>query len=290
MTHYNFFRYMAITLAIPFLTGCAQKTKESTDPLQKVDSTSVQTSPSSARPVHWGYGGDIGPTAWATLSPAYALCAEGKGQSPINLTKTDASGELKWNVDYKQTSMKIAHTEHMEDIIDNGHTIQVSVDEGSTLTLGDKKFMLKQFHFHTPSEHTIDGKNMPMEMHMVHQSDDGNLAVLGILFKEGKTANPNLAKIIANLPAAKGQTNHVKDQQLDLNVQIPADNYAYHYIGSLTTPPCSENVQWLVLREMVTVTADQINALSSRISPNNRPTQPLNERKVDGVDISGQTN
>ena len=288
MKRYTFFKQMAVLFAITFLAGCAQKPKESAETVKTTDTTAVQ--PPTARPVHWGYGGDIGPSTWASLSPAYALCAEGKGQSPINLTKTSAAGELNWKVDYKATSMKIAHTEHMDDIIDNGHTIQVSVDEGSTLTIGDKAYMLKQFHFHTPSEHTLDGKNMPMEMHMVHQSEDGSLAVLGVLFKEGKTPNPNLEKIIANLPAAKGQTNHIKDQHLDLNVHIPADNYAYHYVGSLTTPPCSENVQWLVLRDMLTVTADQIKALSSRISPNNRPTQALNERKVEGVDVGGQTN
>ena len=212
----------------------------------------------------------------------------GKGQSPINIVKTDAKGGANWKLDYKTTSLRIAHNEHMDDIIDNGHTIQVTVDEGSTFSFGDKTYNLKQFHFHTPSEHTVDGKNMPMEMHMVHQSEDGSLAVVSVLFKEGKVANENFSKIIANLPNAKGESKHITDVNLELKVHLPKDNYAYHYIGSLTTPPCSENVQWLVLRDMVSLTADQITAFSSRIGPNNRPTQPLNDRTVSVDDLTAQ--
>lgn len=243
----------------------------------------------SARPVHWGYEGENGPANWASLSPAYALCSEGKGQSPINIVKTDAKGAYNWQFDYKNTSLRIAHNEHMEDIIDNGHTIQVTVDEGSTFTFNNKTYTLKQFHFHTPSEHTLDGKYAPMEMHMVHQSDDGKLAVVGILFKEGKKPNANLAKIIANMPKAKGDKKHITDANFDLKFNLPKDNYAYHYTGSLTTPPCSEGVQWLVLRNPVEVTADQVKAFSSVIGPNNRPVQALNDRAIEATDLKGRT-
>ncbi len=176
----------------------------------------------------------------------------------------------------------------MEDIIDNGHTIQITVDEGSTFTFGDKTYSLKQFHFHTPSEHTIDGEHAPMEMHMVHQSEDGSLAVVGVLFKEGAVPNENFAKIVANLPNAKGESKHITDINLELKVHLPNDNYAYHYVGSLTTPPCSEGVQWLVLRDPVSLTTEQIAAFSSRIGPNNRPTQPVNDRTVMVDDLVGQ--
>lgn len=276
-----------IGIAFTILASCSSKpTTETTEATAAADT--VPPLPVSARPVHWGYAGEDGPASWATLSPAYALCGEGKGQSPINIVKTDAKGGANWKLDYKTTSLRIAHNEHMDDIIDNGHTIQVTVDEGSTFSFGDKTYSLKQFHFHTPSEHTVDGKNMPMEMHLVHQSSEGSLAVVSVMFKEGNTVNENFLKIIANLPNAKGESKHITDANLELKVHLPADNYAYHYTGSLTTPPCSENVQWLVLRDMVSLTADQIQAFSSRIGPNNRPTQPLNDRPVRVDDLVGQ--
>lgn len=265
--------------------NCTPKPAETAN--QTADSVQA-TASTSARPAHWGYEGEDGPAQWASLTPVYALCGEGKNQSPINIVKTDAKGGATWKLDYKTTSLRIAHTEHMDNIIDNGHTIQVTVDEGSTFTFGDKIFSLKQFHFHTPSEHTLDGQHAPMEMHMVHQSKDGSLAVVGVLIQEAKAPNENFAKIIANLPSAKGETKHITDVTLELKVHLPKDNYAYHYMGSLTTPPCSEGVQWLVLRDPVLLTKDQIEAFSSRIGPNNRPTQAVNDRVVKVDDLVGQ--
>jgi carbonic anhydrase len=288
MVNFSSTSNLVMGIAVALLASCNSKPTDTAE--QTTGTDTVKAAPVSARPVHWAYEGENGPTAWATLSATYALCGEGKAQSPINIVKTDAKGGANWNLDYKTTSLKIAHNEHMDDIIDNGHTIQVTVDEGSTFSFGDKTYNLKQFHFHTPSEHTVDGKNMPMEMHMVHQSNDGSLAVVSVLFKEGKVPNENFSKIIANLPNAKGETKHITDVKLELKAHLPKDNYAYHYVGSLTTPPCSENVQWLVLREMVSLTADQIAAFSSRIGPNNRPTQPLNGRTVTVDNMTGKVN
>jgi carbonic anhydrase len=275
-------------VSLVFLIACGQKPATTAEQPMAKDSIPPPAAPQSARPVHWGYEGEVGPSTWSTLSPSYAMCAEGKHQSPVNIVKTDVKGGSNWNLDYSSTSFHIAHTEHMEDIIDNGHTIQVTVDEGSNMTYNGKTYSLKQFHFHTPSEHTLDGKNQPMEMHMVHQSADGSLAVLGVFFKEGKVANPNFEKIIANLPNAKGESKHITDTSFELNVFLPSDNFAYHYTGSLTTPPCSENVQWLVLRDMISLTKEQINAFSSRIGPNNRPTQALNDRTINMDDVKGK--
>ncbi|GAA0879348.1 carbonic anhydrase family protein [Algoriphagus jejuensis] len=277
-----------LMMPLILITSCDPKSAEST-----AEQDSVAIAPpaaaTSARPVHWGYSED-GPTQWASLTPVYALCGDGKAQSPINIAKSDVKGGANWKLDYKTTSLNIAHNEHMDDIIDNGHTIQVTVDEGSTFTFADETFNLKQFHFHTPSEHTVDGEHMPMEMHLVHQSGNGDLAVVSVMFKEGNVANENFNKIIENLPNAKGESNHITDTNLELKFHLPKDNYAYHYLGSLTTPPCSENVQWLVLRDMVSLTADQIEAFSSRIGPNNRPVQALNDRVVEADDLSGSTN
>lgn len=252
-----------------------------------VNATTVasDTTQKSDRPVHWAYSGEDGPANWATLSPTYNLCGTGTAQSPINIDKDGVKAGVSWNLDYKMTSLRIAHNEHMDEIIDNGHTIQVTVDEGSSFTFGTKTYILKQFHFHTPSEHTINGTNMPMEMHMVHQADDGSLAVVSVLFKEGTKSNENFKKIIEHLPNAKGESKHLKQDSIDLKIHMPADNYAYHYTGSLTTPPCSENVQWLVLRDMVSLSPDQIKAFSSRIGPNNRPVQAINARTIQMDDL-----
>jgi|SRR5688572_10787833 len=277
---------LGIGVLVVAISSCSTKTKETSEPVA-TDSVPPASS-TSARPVHWGYQGASGPSNWATLTPVYALCGEGKGQSPIDIVKSDAKGGVAWKFDYKTTSLRIAHNEHMDDIIDNGHTIQITVDEGSTFTFGDKSFDLKQFHFHTPSEHTVDGQHAPMEMHMVHQNADGSLAVVGVLFKEGKVLNENFSKIIANLPNAKGENKHITDVNLELKVHLPEHNFAYHYVGSLTTPPCSEGVQWLVLRDPVGLTAEQIAEFSKRIGPNNRPTQAVNDRTVNIDDLAGK--
>ena len=266
--------------------SCNIKQQENAATITSVDSILIKLL--STRPVQWGYRGEDGPDAWATLSPAYSLCGVGQEQSPINISRVEATGGTAWKFDYKITSLRIAHNKHMEDIIDNGHTIQVTVDEGSSFTFGEKSYNLKQFHFHTPSEHTLDGVHAPMEMHMVHQGNDGSLAVIGVLFQEGNIPNENFNSIIANLPNTKGESKHITDVNLELKLHLPKDNYAYHYVGSLTTPPCSEGVQWLVLRDPILLNAEQLNAFYSRIGPNNRPTQPLNGRIIKVDDLIGQ--
>jgi carbonic anhydrase len=280
---------LLLATAIATLNACNNQESKQIATVDSVPKVSVDTVKPSARPVHWTYEGEEGPKGWASLSPAYALCGTGAYQSPINIQKATVTGGVRWNFQYGNTSLRIAHNEHMDDIIDNGHTIQVTVDEGSTFTFGEKSYVLKQFHFHTPSEHTLNGKHMPMEMHLVHQNADGSLAVVGVFFKEGTKPNENFAKIIANLPDKKGDKKHITNDSLVLKVHMPTDNYAYHYVGSLTTPPCSEDVQWLVLRDPIGLTADQIKAFSSRIGPNNRPTQQLNDRKIQLDDLKASS-
>jgi len=285
MKHPKFF----LCIAVLSIISCQQKaSKEETAAVPTDTTTKVtETKTESARPVHWGYEGDNGPQGWATLTPVYALCGSGKSQSPVNLVTNAAKGSLVWKIDYKSTALQIGHNEHVEELINNGHTIQVTPQEGSTLSLAGRIYHLKQFHFHTPSEHTLNGKNMPMEMHLVHQSDDKNLAVIGVLVKEGKH-NSNFDQLIKYLPNAPGEKKTHDSVNIDIRVHFPADFYAYHYIGSLTTPPCTENVQWLVLRDQMTLSKDQVNAFASRIKKNNRSTQQLNERKVTMDDIAAK--
>ncbi len=259
-------------LALLIASGCASHQKAA--------------APQVARPVHWGYEGHEGPRHWGTLDPAYAACGKGTAQSPIDISKSGPGSRKPWRLDYKTTSLRIAHHEHVVDILDNGHTIQVTVDEGSTLTTGRNTYQLKQFHFHTPSEHTVNGKHFPMEMHFVHQSADGNFAVVGAVFEEGP-ANANLAPLIANFPKAKGDAAHFPDKKLDLQLHLPASTAAYSYIGSFTTPPCTENVEWIVLRIPVKASRAQLEAFAVRLHHNNRPVQPVHDRKVGTGTIAG---
>lgn len=240
----------------------------------------------TARPAHWSYSGDSGPDSWGKLSPVYDLCSNGKQQSPIDIKNSQVAGAVSWSFNYASTSLKIAHNEHMDDIIDDGHTIQVSVEEGSTFNLNNRLYHLKQFHFHTPSEHTIDGKHFPMEIHFVHQSDSGNLAVVSSLIKEG-AKNPNFEKIIANMPEKKGDSKHLTEINLSLQFHLPKTNEAYYYLGSLTTPPCTEQVEWLVLKHHAEASADQIKAFTEKIGPNNRPIQMMHDRKIEMGNFKG---
>jgi len=181
------FNTLLVLGAIILVYSCTPKQKEEAQG-EKDQVKKEQPAKATARPAHWGYDGNDGPANWASLDPVYSKCGDGTHQSPINIENTDVKGGTTWSLDYKVIpSFMIEHTEHMEEIVDNGHTIQVTVDAGSTFTFGGETYELKQFHFHTPSEHTIDGKHMPMEMHMVHQSPDKSLAVISLLFEEGDT-------------------------------------------------------------------------------------------------------
>ncbi len=288
--HTSPYRTAFLVLCAMGFVACQDSAAPATDSNPAPPDTLAATpAPSSARPVHWSYEGEAGPMNWGALSPVYALCKDGVGQSPIALTSGAAGTGATWKFNYGSTGLTLAHHEHVDELVDNGHTIQVKVEEGSTLTLNDKVYTLKQFHFHTPSEHTLDGKNLPMEMHMVHQDSAGGFAVVSILFEEGK-ANANIAKLVANMPAAKGDTVTVANERLDLEMHLPATEKAFHYVGSLTTPPCSEQVQWLVLQDRITASKDQIAAFATLIGPNNRPVQELHTREVSTVVVSGSTN
>ena len=261
------------------------------DPLAQntaVPKASSSPATASTSHAHWSYEGDHGPDHWAVIDPAYARCENGKAQSPIDFTKVGPGTGNSWKLNYGTTSLHISHHEQVSGLLDNGHTIQVTVEKGSTLTTARNTYQLSQFHFHTPSEHTFDGKHLPMEVHFVHQSTDGTLAVVAVLFAEGP-ANENLSRLIANFPAAKGQSADLPAEKLDLNLQLPAKKAAYTYMGSLTTPPCSENVEWFVFREPLPASREQLSAFATRLKPNNRPVQPLNNRTIETAAVAGAT-
>lgn len=223
----------------------------------------------SSDAVHWSYSGESGPENWAKLSPEFIACT-GKNQSPINLTDF-VEAELK--------PIKISYQEGGNEILNNGHTVQVSYATGSSILVDGIQFDLKQFHFHAPSENHINGKSFPLEAHLVHADKYGNLAVTALMFEEG-SENKELAKIWPFIPNRKNEKT-VLPVPFSVAKLLPPNKDYYRFNGSLTTPPCTEGVRWLVIKNPVSASKKQVKILMHAIHhPNNRPTQPVNARVV----------
>ena len=221
--------------------------------------------------VHWTYSGKGGPASWGKLSPAFSACSSGKHQSPIDV----ANG-----IEADLRAIEINYHVGGKEIINNGHTVQVNYEPGSNIVVDEREFELKQYHFHAPSEHTIKGKSYPLEVHFVHADKKGNLAVIGVMFEEGR-ANESLAQAWKYLPKKEGES-HDLEPAISVETLLPGLNREYYrYSGSLTTPPCSEGVRWFVLKQPVTASSAQIEKFSHALhEPNNRPVQDVNARVV----------
>lgn len=213
----------------------------------------------------WGYTGETGPANWGKIA-GNETCGTGKEQSPIDLTKAKETEADALTFKYAAAPLKLEN---------NKHTVVASFPEGNTLSIGDAKYALKQFHYHTKSEHSIDGELMPAEFHLVHANEAGNLAVVGVMFKEGKE-NKALAGFIKNMPAA-GKKVELKETINAADI-LPADKTTFRYDGSLTTPPCTEKVKWHVMKTPLEASPEQLKALYDLFKANNRPVQPLNDR------------
>ena len=228
--------------------------------------------PTSAQPpstAHWAYEGEEGPLHWGEVDPAYELCGTGKNQSPIDIASPSEQDVA--NIVFHYQSSEV-------NILNNGHTVQVNYDAGSYLELDGIRFDVAQFHYHAPSEHEIDGKLFAAEMHLVHKSADGKLAVVGLLLQEG-SANEAFDPFINNLPA---EPSDVINAGVKINAMsfLPNIQTTYRYSGSLTTPPCSEGVNWLVMTTPVELSSAQLNKLVNLFEGNNRPVQPLHDRSL----------
>ena len=219
---------------------------------------------------HWAYQGKEGPQAWGDLDASFSACKLGHEQSPIDIHGASRAHLAPLALDYRASSA---------DIVNNGHTVQVNLADAGTFTLDGVAYKLVQFHFHTPSEEHVNGKGYPMVAHLVHKSEDGKLAVIGVLLKEGK-ANAALQHVFAGLPHGAGE-KHALDQAFNPADLLPADHGYYRFTGSLTTPPCSEGVHWQVLKEPVEVSHEQIKAFQKLYKANARPIQPLYKRVVE---------
>lgn len=224
----------------------------------------------AAEQTHWSYDGQEDPAHWGKLSPDFSLCETGKNQSPIN---------IKGALETHHAQLQLAFQPGKQQIVNNGHTVQVNVSGGNTLVLDSSTFTLQQFHFHAPSENEIDGKQFPLEAHFVYKGKDGELAVLALMFQQGK-ANAQLAKAWQQIPTTVNQTA-VLSAPLDIQALLPKQFNFYRFSGSLTTPPCSEGVSWMVLGKPVSASAEQIAQFKNAVRhANNRPIQPLNGRVI----------
>ncbi|MDE1546363.1 carbonic anhydrase family protein [Dechloromonas agitata] len=219
--------------------------------------------------IHWGYEGAGAPENWSKLDPQNKACAIGERQSPIDIKdgiKVDLE-PIKFN--YQPSTFRI---------VDNGHTVQVQVGEGS-ISLTGKSYELVQFHFHRPSEEKINGQRFDMVVHLVHKADDGQLAVVAVLLERGNE-NPFIQTLWNYMPLEKNMPVSPPNAIVDLNTLLPTSRNYYTYMGSLTTPPCSEGVLWLVMKQPVQVSPEQINIFSRLYRNNARPIQPSSGRLI----------
>jgi carbonic anhydrase len=231
------------------------------------------TARAEGTPPHWSYAEHGGAAHWAELDKSFETCKLGKHQSPINIV---TKGVKPAAADVKPVA--IAYTAGPGEVVNNGHTIQVNLASSGAITLDGTEYKLLQFHFHTPSEEKVDGKAYPLVAHLVHKSADGKLAVVAVLFKQGKE-NATLKPVFAKLPAKEGDKVAL-DGAIDVAALLPADHGYYSFPGSLTTPPCSEEVRWQVLKTPVEVSGAQLASFRKLYAMNARPVQPLNERQV----------
>lgn len=221
---------------------------------------------------HWGYIGDQSPENWGKLMPEFSLCSEGQNQAPVNI-----NGAL----DTIMEPLKFDYQPGQQSIVNNGHTIQINVNGGSSLIIDGEKFELKQFHFHSPSENEINGQSFPLEAHFVHSNSDGELLVLALMFTAGDD-NVEMAKVWNQLPTELNIENPVASPIAIISI-LPEDRSYYRFSGSLTTPPCTEGVRWLVLKTQVSASAQQIKQFELLMHHhNNRPVQPLHGRVIVG--------
>lgn len=248
----------AIVTASFSLAGCAAPTPEPTET-------------AAATPAAWSYEGANGPDAWGTLDPSYVTCVDGTAQSPIDIVPS-AEADLE-NITFNYVAGEAG-------VFNNGHTVEAEpMNEGEdTIVLDGATYPFLQFHFHAPSEHAVNGEHYPLEVHFVHKTEAGDIAVVGVLIEEGK-ANKAWQPFVDLIASA---TDNPEDSltELDWAAMLPAVQTTYRYDGSLTTPGCSEGVKWNVMTTPISMSAEQIAAFVGAYANNARPVQPLNDREV----------
>ncbi len=229
----------------------------------------ARPAPRSTDPEAWAYTGAAGPQAWAGLSPDYALCAKGRRQSPIDLQGGFAVDLAPVGFDYRASAFTVA---------DTGRFVQAKVAPGSHIELGGRRYELQGFTFHRPGEGRIDGRAFEMSLHLLHRDAEGRLAVVALLLDRGP-AQPVVQQVLNHLPLERGGEQAAR-VPLDLPALLPADRRYYTYMGSLSTPPCTEGVQWVVMRQPVTLSPEQLEIFARLYPANARPLQAAHERRI----------
>jgi carbonic anhydrase len=217
---------------------------------------------------HWGYQGDVGPDRWTSLKPEFGAC-EGRNQSPIDVSDP---------IEAEMEPVRYSYEAGGYEVVNNGHTVQINMKDGSSITVDGIRFNLKQFHFHSPSENHIGGKSFSLEAHLVHADKDGNLVVVAVMFDEG-SANDTVKAAWLEMPKAEGKK--ALPVMASPSGLLPEERDYYRYSGSLTTPPCTEGVRWFVLKKPMTVSKEQVSAFRETLGfANNRPIQPAYARQI----------
>lgn len=238
----------------------------------------------------WDYQGDAGPVHWGDLNPAFAICSSGRAQSPINITKRIVKTPPTLSLSYEPAPLRLVDDGLTtltlgaeQTVIADGHGIQLNFPAETTkeaIMLDDHLFRLVQLHVHSPSEHQLHGQTYPMEIHLVHQGNNGTVVVIGVFVQTG-AANPALKKIIDNMPADQGVEHLIEGEQVNPRSLLPPTGGYYSYPGSLTTPPCTEGVQWVVIMNPLTASSSQIAKLRQSVDGDNaRPVQPQYKRTI----------
>jgi len=227
------------------------------------------TTPAPAHTLHWSYEGEGGPHAWAKLAPEYAKCGSGERQSPIDIRDGMKLDLEPITFDYRPSLFKV---------VDNGHTIQANIGSWNFMRVMGRRFKLAQIHFHRPSEETIDGKQFEMVAHLVHKDGEGRLAVVAVLVDKG-TRQPVIQSVLNNVPLEKGE-EVAAATTLDANQMLPESRRYFTYMGSLTTPPCTEDVLWIVMKQPVQASVEQLNLFSRMYPMNARPIQASMGRMI----------
>lgn len=229
--------------------------------------------------VYWTYEGKNGPNEWMNINGEYEACGKGVLQSPININtkSTNPNEELeKVKIDYQETIFNITN---------NGYTIEAkAIKDSNSLYINNNSYELIKMHFHTPSEHELNGNSYSMEGHLVHENSEEDIAVIGFFVKEGKENNA-LENLWTKLPKKSSNQNTLLKATINLEQLLPDEIKVYQYVGSLTTPPCTEGVQWFVLEKPIEMSKEQIQKFKNIFPQNNRPVQPLNNRDIFKIEL-----
>jgi carbonic anhydrase len=225
---------------------------------------------------HWSYHGAEGPERWGSLSSDFEACAKGTRQAPIDVVHPTMATDAPLVARYRPSRAVV---------VNNGHSLQADTRAGGDITYDDTTYPLVQMHFHSPSETTFNGVHFPVELHFVNTDRAGKSVVIATMVRPG-AANPAWQPYIDALGLAKGASKSV---DLDWSKLLPTDRRSIQFDGSLTTPPCTEGVRWVVLTTPITMSPSQISAFAHAYSGNNRPTQPRNGRSIveRGADATG---